>query len=180
MTRIMVTALATLLPLTADVPGAAAQESHRVPGTHAWETARRAGFEFHPELPNEGYILTGARDGAATALKACPSSHEPCVEVARIAGGALELQPTRCDDCERGHVFELYAGRPLADGWRIVAVEVEGAGWSWEREPRYGTADPSFALRVELPADAAARVAVVSLTLEGPPGAEWRAAFAPP
>jgi hypothetical protein len=176
----MATALATLLPLIADVPDAAAQETHRVPGSHAWETARRAGFEFHPELSDEGYILTGARDGAATALKACPSSHEPCVEVARITDGSIELQPARCDDCERAHVFELYAGRLLADGWRIVAVEVRGPGWSWAREPRYGTGDPSFALRVDVPRDAAARVSVAALTLEGPPGAEWRAAFARP
>jgi hypothetical protein len=175
----MVTA-AALLALIAHAPRATAQETHRVPGPRAWESARRAGFEFHPALPDERYILTGPRDGAATALKLCPSSHEPCVEVARIVGGAIELRPARCGDCDRAHVFELYAGRPLADGWRIVAVEVQGDGWSWEREPRYGTGDPSFALRVEIAGDAAARVAVAALTLEGPPGADWRAAFARP
>ncbi len=172
LTRFVVAATATLL--LGDGPRAHAQEVHRIPGGQAWEAARAAGFEFYPVPPDDGYILTGSRDGAATALKACASSHSPCVEEARFRDGAIELPPGACRGCEAGHVFELYGGRPLADGWRLVRVEVAGEGWSFEREPAYDTADPAFALRLRGPAG---RAAVVTLTLEGPAGEPWRAAF---
>ena len=163
--------------LLAGAPAAAGQETHRVPGAEAWRAARAAGFEFHPVLPDDRFILSGARDGAAATLKSCASSHAPCESEARLVEGAIEILPLDCGGCERSLVFELYAGRGLAEGWRIVEVEIVGRGWSFEREPARGTADPAFALRVDGPAG---RAAVAALTLEGPAGAPWTEAFAPP
>ncbi|HUP21243.1 MAG TPA: hypothetical protein VM778_15000 [Gemmatimonadota bacterium] len=157
------------------ISDASGQDTHRIPGPEAWKTARAAGFEFHPILPDDRYILSGARDGAAATLKSCASSHAPCESEARLVDGEVEILPIDCGVCERSHVFELYGGRRLADGWRIVDVEIVGRSWSFEREPAYGTADPAFALRVEGPSG---RAAVAAITLEGPEGAAWPAAFA--
>lgn len=145
-----------------------------VGGAEAWAEASRAGFEFHPVIPDDRFILSGARDGAWTTLKTCASPIEPCEAEARVTEN--ELVVFGCPDgCDRIHEFRLFAGRALAPGWRIADVEMTGP-WAWSARPRGD--DPAFAVRVESRGGRTASAVLRSIRLLGPPGADWREAFA--
>ncbi len=160
---------ATRTPATAE---------YRVPGADAWDAARRAGFEFRPVVPR-GYILSGPPDGVRTTLKACADPLEPCRAEAVVEDGVLKVVAPACaDGCTRAHDFELFAGRPLADGWALAAAEVRGDGWSWVRRPTDD--DPRLTLRVVARPDAEGHARIRSITLVGPPGQAWSAAFRSP
>lgn len=159
--------------------GTATVAEYAVDGREAWDEARRHGFEFYPVIPDRRFILSGERDGLAAALKACPDPRGVCETEAEVLEGAMHVAPPRCQDsCVRTHVFEMFESRLLAPGWRIARVELAGAGHAWAREPRYGTRDGSFAVRLEARPGAAGAATVERLVLAGPPDADWRRAFA--
>lgn len=172
--------LSSLLTLSG-VASSNSLREHDVPGRAAWELARRWGFEFHPLLPHGPYVLSGARDGAATRLKRCVSSGAPCGTEAEVVSGEMSVLAPECPaPCARVHTFRMFAGRQLAPGWRILRYELAGGRRAWVREPRYGTGDASFELRLEARRGEPARVSVRSLVLAGPAGEDWRRAFVQP
>lgn len=150
-----------------------------VPGREAWEVARRQGFEFYPVLPDARYVLSGPRDGVATRLKLCRLPGLPCDTEAELLAGAMTVLEPRCPGrCARVHTFEMFAGRRLAPGWRVARFELSGGRYSWGREPRYGTANASFALQLEARPGLPVTVTIRSITLVGPADTDWRQAFA--
>lgn len=184
--RIQASVMRSLTPLLLagllSVPSLRAQDttrSYTIPGAEAWDAARRAGFEFHPVIPDDRHLLSGRRDGVATTLKACDSATEPCVVVARIERGALVVVEPDCERCERAHDFTLFDGHTLAEGWTVREVRLDGNGWSWVRRPATDTDRLAFTVRVTAASGAEAGVTIDEITLLGPPGADWRDAFAP-
>lgn len=167
-----------LLAVAAPAFGQPVAEERAVDGREAWEVARRAGFEFYPVLPDEAHILSGRRDGVATSLKACPSPRDPCRTEAEVVQGRLVALP--CDGGCDDPVFELFGGRPLAPGWSLRRVEVTGGPWRWARPPTYGGRDASFAIRLGPRGGHPLQASVRRVVLAGPPGADWRDAFAAP
>jgi hypothetical protein len=151
--------------------------SYVVEGREAWEVARRQGFEFFPVIPDDRYLLSGARDGRDTTLKSCPNPRDPCEAEARIEGGQMIVLAPGCDGCARTHSFEMFAGRRLAAGWRLAHVELTRDA-RWTREPRRDTDDASFAVAVEARGTTPGAASIARITLTGPPDADWRQAFA--
>jgi hypothetical protein len=151
--------------------------SYVVGGREAWEVAHRQGFEFFPVIPDDRYLLSGARDGRDTTLKSCPNPRDPCEAEARVEGGQMIVLAPGCDGCARIHAFEMFAGRRLAAGWRLAHVELARDA-RWTREPRYDTDDASFAVTVEARGTTAGAASITRITLLGPPDADWRQAFA--
>lgn len=175
--------VAVLLPCPAatqsGATAGAATEEHRVSGREAWDVARRAGFEFGPVGLDERYIVSGPRDGVRTTLKFCDDATRPCRTVARVVEGNPQVDAPTCAavPCARGYRFALFAGKRLAAGWSFARVEIDGNGWSWDRQPRSGSRDPGFVLQVEARSGAAGSARIRTLVLHGPPGAAWPQAF---
>lgn len=171
-------ALLAVLLLSAGARGQSAEEAeYVVDGAEAWAEASRAGFEFYPVIPDDRFILAGPRDGAWTALKSCTETRGPCRTEAQVLEGQLVV--LECEGgCDRAHEFRLFSGRALAPGWSLREVDLAGGAWSWVRRPSAGSADASFAVRLEPAPGSAATVTVRSIRLAGPPEADWRAAFA--
>lgn len=176
LTTMMVLVMA---PITGRGPAAAGGE-HVVAGGDAWQVARQEGFEFFPVIPDPRFLLAGARDGVDSTLKSCADTRAPCRAEARMVGGEMiVLAPVCSGACSRAHTFEMFAGRRLAAGWRLVRVELAGAA-RWARSPRYDTNDASFAVSVEAREGTPATASIERITLVGPAGADWREAFDPP
>src|SRR5688572_18499733 len=180
MKRSFLTALVFLsVPLSGQAQPATGAE-HVVRGHEAWDVARQLGFEFFPVIPDDRFLLTGARDGVDSTLKSCVDARAPCTPEARIVEGEMiVLAPVCPGECSRAHTFEMFAGPRLAAGWRLRRVELAGAA-RWAREPKYDTSEPSFAVTVETRDGKPAAASVERLILVGPAGADWRQAFEPP
>lgn len=173
-------ALLALLLLSAGARGQSADEAeYVVDGAEAWAEASRRGFEFHPVIPDDRFILAGARDGAWASLKSCGAPGEPCRTEAQVLDGRMVVHEC-ADACEDGHEFRLFSGRPLAPGWSVAGVDLDGDGWAWVRRPRAGSDDASFSVRLQARAGESASASVREIRLIGPPESDWRAAFAEP
>ncbi|MGH2657355.1 MAG: hypothetical protein ACRDIZ_11770 [Actinomycetota bacterium] len=171
--------LAGVVRVEASTPPPRADQDYEITGAEAWNAAQRASFEFHPVLPEGAFVLSGARDGILAELKSCPQAAGSCLPEARVADGTLIVLPPACArDCVREHVFELFAGRPLSSGWTLMAVQLTGTSWEWERAPAYGSRDASFAVRVQATPGRMGRVSLTRIILRGPEGTDWRRAFA--
>lgn len=170
--------LSLLVFFALQAPGRAQEAgSYVVAGREAWEVARRKGFEFFPVIPDDGYLLSGARDGHDATLKSCPNPRDPCEAEARVEDGQMIVLAPGCDGCARAHSFEMFAGRRLAPGWRIARIELGGDSGRWEREPVYDSDNASFVVKVEARPGKAAAASIARVTLVGPAGADWRDAF---
>jgi hypothetical protein len=163
--------------MTGRAQAAASAEQVVVRGRDAWEVARREGFEFFPVIPDDRFLLSGARDGADSTLKLCDDARTPCTTEALMVGGKMMvLAPVCRSGCSLTHTFEMFAGRRLTDGWRLARVELAGAA-RWAREPKYDTNDASFAVSVEAREGNPGTASIERITLVGPAGADWRQAF---
>lgn len=163
-------------PVTGRAQGAASGE-YIIRGGDAWEVARQRGFEFFPVIPDDRFLLAGGRDGVDSTLKSCGDVRAPCTTEARMVGGRMIVLAPRCRDaCSLSHTFEMFAGRRLADGWRLARVELAGPA-CWVRKPRYDTNDASFAVCVEARDGSPGTASIERLTLRGPAGTDWRRAF---
>jgi hypothetical protein len=176
--RLVLLAIGLTLPGPAMAQSTPPATEYDVAGRAAWEEAGRRGFEFFPVIPGDAFILTGERDGAKIALKACPATGGSCAIEAQVLEGEMIVLPPSCEGCTRHHVFEMFAGRLLAPGWSLKGVQIQGSLPNWVRAPRQGVRDPSFALRLEARAGVSAAAAIERITLLGPPDSDWRQAFA--
>ncbi len=148
----------------------------RVSGTDAFKLARERGYKF---TPANGI---GSRDGIHTG-----ASQYPNVLTSEVHGTKLsQLRPPAAwSVTETSNTFFMfcdarYNAVPLAPGWRIRGIRLEGPNWRWVVCPRSGANTASFSIRLyaykSQEADTAVRLS--GLTLEGPEGAaDWRAAF---
>lgn len=158
--------------LTAGAGIAVAQNAnYTVPGISAWTTAKTYGFEFAPER-NTGETVTQPFDGMNTRLRRTETVlFKPVTKtVAQVVGG----QPS-VNQGERNTIFRMFAGRTLQPGWTVKSVDI-GGNFTYVQQPRLGTTDLSF--RVKLSPGGTATLRNVVLT--GPAGADWKDAFSAP
>jgi hypothetical protein len=145
--------------------------TYTIPGISAWTTAKTYAFEFAPER-NTGETVTQPFDGMNTRLRrtATVLFKPVTVTVAQVVGG----QPS-VNQGERSTIFRMFAGRTLQPGWTVKSVDI-GGNFSYVQQPRLGTSDLSF--RVKLSPGGTATLRNVVLT--GPAGADWKDAFSAP
>lgn len=145
--------------------------NYTIPGISAWSTAKTYAFEFAPER-NSGESVTQPFDGMNTRLRRTTTVlfKQETVTVAQVVGG----QPS-VNQGERNTIFRMFAGRTLQPGWTVKSVDV-GGDFSYIQQPRLGTSDLSF--RVKLSPGGTATLRNVVLT--GPAGADWKDAFSAP
>ena len=145
--------------------------SYTIPGISAWTTAKTYAFEFAPER-NSGETVTQPFDGMNTRLRRTTTVlFKPVtVTVAQVVGG----QPS-VNQGERNTIFRMFAGRTLQPGWTVKSVDV-GGNFTYVQQPRLGTSDLSF--RVKLSPGGTATLK--SIVLTGPAGADWKHAFSAP
>jgi hypothetical protein len=148
----------------------------RISGAQAFAVARARGFKFTPA----GGI--GLRDGAHTAASQFPNTLTSEVHGVRMS----QLRPPPSwSVTETSNTFFMfcdanYNAVRLAPGWRIRGIKLAGPHWRWVACPRSGANTASFSIRVHAykGQDAATRVELTGLTLEGPEGVtDWRDAF---
>jgi len=157
--------------LAAGARTAGAQKDYTVPGITAWTTAKTYAFEFAPER-NTGETVTQPFDGMNTRLRRTTTVlFKPVtVTVAQVVGG----QPS-VNQGERNTIFRMFAGRTLQPGWTVKSVDI-GGNFTYVQQPRLGTSDLSF--RVKLSPGGTATLKNIVLT--GPAGADWKDAFSAP
>jgi hypothetical protein len=145
--------------------------AYDVPGIIAWTTGKTYGFTFSPEAAS-GESVTHPLDGMNTRLtrKVTVLLVAQTVTVAQIVGG----QPS-VNSGERSTTFKLFGGRTLQPGWTVKSVDV-GGSFTYIDQPRLGTSDLSFRVRLSPGGTATLRKVV----LNGPAGADWKDAFSAP
>lgn len=150
----------------------------RIPGAQAVQIAQAAGYCFSP--------LNGLppRDGRHTT--AIQFNNIITSEVDGV--NLVQYQPPNGWNVPSiSNTFYMFVDRklrpaPLAPGWTIRGIQLKGPGWQWNARPAVGAPSASFSVTLFGYKTSATptTVALVSLSLQGPPGAtDWRAAFLP-
>jgi hypothetical protein len=145
--------------------------AYEVPGISAWNTGKTYGFTFHPEA-NSGESVSRPLDGMNTRLTRTEKIllTSLTVPVAQVVGGQPSVMSR-----ERNTTFTMFGARTLQPGWTVKTVDVIG-DFTYVQQPRLGTADLSFRVRLAPGGSATLRKVV----LNGPSGADWKDAFSAP
>lgn len=161
----------TVMTITAAAHLHAQGTSYEVPGIVAWSTAKTYGFTFAPEA-SSGESVSRPLDGMNTRLtrtsKVLLTSQT--FTVAQVVGGQPSVNPG-----ERNTTFKFFAGRTMQPGWTVKSVDV-GGNYTYVEQPRLGTSDLSFRVRLAPGGSATLR----KIVLTGPAGADWKDAFSAP
>lgn len=152
-------------------------QTHTITGIEAWSLARANGFEFRPAARSEQWV-TYPYDGVDTRLQAARFQGilgvgtTDTITLARIVGGNLIVD--RPTSGSRSVTFVLFGGRRLADGWAVEEVRLRGGG-RWKKRPE--GSDLQIEVEATAYANRPASVGIESVTLVGPAGQPWSAAF---
>ncbi len=152
-----------------------------VPGDIAWEVASQSGFTFKIQygmcfddrddakcVGNDGYSRE-PHDGYKNQLG-----------LARYNAGSMIVERfATYNRNPRSYVFEVFGGKELGDGWEIKDVELLGNYIVEEMEFRTDGPDEDamFKLRIHESRKEQNSASIKSMTLLGPPAADWRDAF---
>lgn len=170
-----------------------------VSGSQAWQIGRQSGFRFAPlaEVRIEGrtaapspLVVTPPTDGTATHLvwqagtdaargrtgRGCVAAGVQGCLIAGVDNGQASVQEPVHSAWRSSTVgFELFGGRPLAPGWNVVSVSLDGG--TWVERPRDSSLRSVFTITARKGETASARIS--SIRLRGPGTAkDWRDAFA--
>ena len=145
--------------------------SYEVAGIVAWSTAKTYGFTFAPES-NSGESVSRPLDGMNTRLTRTTKVllTTQTLTVAQVVGGQPSVNPG-----ERNTTFEFFGGRTLQPGWTVKSVDV-GGNFTYIEQPRLGTSDLSFRVRLSPGGSATLR----KIVLNGPANSDWKDAFSEP
>jgi len=150
--------------------------SHTITGIEAWSIARTNGFEFRPHASGDEWT-TYPYDGVQTVLKAerlhslAGLFQTDTVTVARVVGGNMTVD--RPSSGSRTVTFTMFGGGRLSSGWTVEDVRLRGGTWKKRAEGN----DLSIEVEATAYANRPATVRVESITLRGPAGQPWSAAF---
>lgn len=172
MRSLTISILIVSIALTTPIDPAGAQGgSYDVPGILAWTTGKTYGFTFSPEA-HSGESVSRPLDGMNTRLTRSTKVLliTQTFAVAQVVGG----QPS-VNSGERSTTFKFFGGRTLQPGWTVKSVDL-GGDFTYVDQPRLGTSDLSFRVRVSPGGNATLRKVV----LNGPAGADWKDAFSAP
>ncbi|HUQ20506.1 MAG TPA: hypothetical protein VM099_12905 [Gemmatimonadaceae bacterium] len=161
-----------LIFLALFAPALPAQDAaYDVPGILAWTTGKTYGFTFSPEA-NSGESVSRPLDGMNTRLTRSTTVLRltQTFTVAQVVGGQPSVNPG-----ERNTTFKFFGGRTLQPGWTVKSVDV-GGNFTYVDQPRLGTSDLSFRVRLAPGGSATLR----KIVLNGPAGSDWKDAFSAP
>lgn len=181
------------------------RKTYTLTGIDAWSVAKQYGFQFTPTVedfkpadwnPGDGFYtsrlqVTSPADGVNTQLlvvfeKGLTSSAR-CARVlqygavgcavASVVGGNASVHVPIYDIWRsQTIIFEMFAGKRLAQGWTVRQVELSSG--SWLRRPAAGSDDLSMKFSVTSYVGRPASALVRTVVLEGPSNATgWQNAF---
>ncbi|MDH3222764.1 MAG: hypothetical protein OEO23_03540 [Gemmatimonadota bacterium] len=151
-------------------------QTHTVSGVEAWSVARANGFDFRPKQTGEQWV-TYPYDGVNTTLHDTRVLNTfgyvttDTLTLARVVGGNMVVD--RPPAGSRSVTFALFGGGSLAEGWSVEDVRIRGGTW----KKRAAGNDLSIEVQVTAQAGRSASARVESVTLRGPAGQPWSAAF---
>ncbi len=151
-------------------------KSHTISGVEAWSVARTNGFDFRPHGSGERWV-TYPYDGVNTTLHDTRILNTlgyvttDTLTLARVVGGNMVVD--RPSGGSRSVTFTLFGGGSLAEGWSVEDVRIRGGTW----KKRAAGNDLSIEVQVTAQAGRSASARVESVTLRGPAGQPWSAAF---
>ena len=148
----------------------------RVPGADAILVARAAGYCFSP---NNGKAPRDGNHTVATQYGNLVTSEVEGVKMIQYR------PPGGWSVASISNTFYMFVDArlrpaPLAPGWMIRGIKLNGPAWQWHGRPASGAPSASFAITISgyKMAAAPSTVELISIVLQGPPGAtDWRAAF---
>lgn len=156
-------------------------QEYVVPGAIAWEVASQSGFTFRIQY---GMCFDGLEDAKCVAGEGY--SAEPHdgnanhLGLARYDAGTMIVERfATFNRAPRSYVFEAFGGKELGDGWEIRDVELIGNYVVEEMEFRTDGPDENamFKLRINESRSEQRSASIKTITLLGPPAADWRDAF---
>jgi len=143
--------------------------NYSLSGSSAWNTARLNKFTFSPRIFSAKQQLSSPADGVNTRL------YDGGELIASVSEGIAVVYPPSTGS--RTVVFDYFGYRMLAKGWSVVSVQLYGS-YVWDRPPVQGSQNLNFSFRVTAYAGKSyTRVSINSLTLRGPSGQSYSAAF---
>ena len=144
---------------------------YEVPGIVAWSTAKTYGFTFRPEAAS-GESVSQPLDGMNTRLtkKVQTLLTTQTITIAQVVGGQPSVNPN-----QRNTTFTMFGARTIQPGWTVKSVDI-GGNFTYVQQPRLGTSDPSFRVRLAPGGSATLR----KIVLTGPAGSNWQDAFSAP
>lgn len=152
-----------------------------VPGSLAWESAAQNGFTFRIQY---GMCVDGGNDSKCVpddGFSRPPyDGYETSLGLARIRAGTMIVERLGTNIRNpRSYVFEMFGERELGNGWEIKDVEILGTFMIEEMDFRTDGPDddPVFKIRIYESPDEQRSALIKTVTLIGPPGADWRDAF---
>lgn len=152
-----------------------------VPGSLAWEVAAQSGFTFTIQYGMCFDDLEDAKCVGGHGYSASPNDgYANHLGLAKYNAGTMIVERFATRNREpRSYVFEAFGGKYLGDGWEIKDVELLGSYVVEEMEFRTdGPGDePMFKVRIHESRSEQRSALIKTVTLLGPPAADWRDAF---
>ncbi|GEM_PF-2803690 len=157
------------------------EREYVVPGTLAWEAASQSGFTFRIQY---GHCVDGQEDAKCVpdgGFSAEPNDgYKTRLGLAHYDAGTMVVEQFASGSRNpRSYVFELFGTKELGDGWEIKSVELLGSYVVEEMEFRTDgpSEDAMFKVRIYESRTEQRSASIKTMTLIGPPGADWRNAF---